>query len=335
MKVSIKSISQITGFSPATVSNALNHKKGVNAETAAEIFRVARELGYVSEIRISKVKFVIYRGNGKIIDGSPFFSALVDGVEKGCRKFGLEMTVCNLSREDETYREDVERLIHDSSTAVIFLGTELMEEEVELYRDAECPFVMLDYWAWDMSFNGVLIDNKDSAGKAVEYLIKMGHREIGYLRGDFRIKAFRSREMGYEFALKKAGLPVKNEYIITLGTDMNSAYREMMEYLKKNPKLPSAYYVDNDMIAIGVMRALQESGYQVPQDVSLIGFDNLPFSEICSPPLTTMEVPNREMGMLAVKRIVDVIKGDKIKTKMQVCTRFIERESVLDKRNEH
>lgn len=332
MKVSIKSISEKTGFSPATVSNALNHKKGVNAETAAEIFRVARELGYISEIRISKVKFVIFRGSGKIIDNSPFLSAMIDGVEKGCRQFGLEMTICNLSKHDITYREDVERLIHDSASAVIFLGTELMEEDVGLYKGADCPFVMLDYWAWDMSFNGVLINNKDSAGKAVEYLIEKGHREIGYLRGDFRIKAFRSREMGYEFALKNAGIPVKNEYIVTLGTDMNTAYRGMTDFLKKRPKLPTAYYVDNDMIAIGAMRALQESGYRIPEDVSLIGFDNLPFSEICFPPLTTIDVPNKEMGLLAVKRVVDVIKGDKIKTKMQVCTSFIERSSVLDRR---
>ena len=82
MKVSIKDISERTGFSPATVSNALNHKKGVNADTAAEIFRVAKEMGYISESRIGKIKFVIFKRNGLIIDDTPFFSLLIDGIEK-------------------------------------------------------------------------------------------------------------------------------------------------------------------------------------------------------------------------------------------------------------
>lgn len=330
MKVSIKSISERTGFSPATVSNALNRKRGVNAETAAEIFRVAREIGYISEIRISKVKLVVYRRNGNIIDGNPFFSALIDGVEKECRKYGLEMTVCNLRRDDESYEEDVERLIRDTGTAIILLGTELTEDDSEIFKTAECPLVMLDYWAWDMTFNGVLINNADAASQAVEYLISKGHREIGYLQGDFRIKAFRSREAGYTTAMRAAGLPIKNEYFVVLGTDMNKAYQDMLSYLKRNPVLPTAFYADNDMIAIGAMRALKEKGYRIPEDISIVGFDNLPFSEICSPPLTTMEVPNRKMGQLAVRRIIDVIGGDTVKTKTQVCTTFIERQSVQD-----
>ncbi len=331
MKVSIKSISEKTGFSPATVSNALNRKKGVNAETAAEIFKVARELGYISEIRITKVKLVIYRRNGSIIDSVPFFSMLIDGVEKECRKYGLEMTICNLNREDESYYEEVDELIHDTSTAIIFLGTELLEEDSQLYKNAECPFVMLDYWSWDMSFNGILVNNTDAAGQSVEYLIHRGHKEIGYLQGNFRTEAFCSRFMGYMSAMRKFGLPIKNEYIVSLRTNMNDAYKDMLSFLKKRPNLPSAFYADNDMIAIGVIRALRDTGYKVPEDVSIIGFDNSAFGEICSPPLTTMEVPYREMGRLAVRRIVDVIKGDTVKTKVQVCTNFIERNSVIDK----
>lgn len=331
MKVSIKSISERTGFSPATISNALNHKKGVNAETAAEIFKVAREMGYISEIRISKVKFVIYRYNGKIIDGNPFFSALIDGAEKECRKFGLEMTLCNLNKNDDNYEEEVAELLSDNTTAIILLGTELLDEDIKSFKDVEGPFVMLDYWSWDMAFNGVLINNMDAASQAVNYLICKGHTQIGYLQGDFRIKAFRSRAVGYISAMKEAGLSIKSEYSVVLGTGLNDAYKDMMNYLQKKPPLPSAFYADNDMVAIGAMKALQEMGYRVPEDVSIVGFDNLSFSEICSPPLTTVEVPNREMGALAVKRIVEIINGDKIKTKVQVCTHFIERGSVAER----
>lgn len=328
MKVSIKSISEKTGFSPATVSNALNHKKGVNAETASIIFRTAKELGYTHGRDIGKIKFAMFKRNGLIIDDTPFFPQLIAGVEQECKKYGMEMVMCNLNYNDSDYEKQVDQLIHDNSSAVILLGTELMEEDVEIYKNATCPFVMLDYWSWDMAFNGVLINNADSARVAVEYLIRKGHREIGYLMGSFRIKAFRSRCAGYKLAMEKAGLQIREEYMMVLATTLNGAYEDMLAQIDKIEHMPTAFYADNDMIALGAMKALQEKGYRVPEDVSIVGFDDLPFSKICSPPLTTLRVPKREMGQLAVKRLMDVINGDKIKTKCQVCTDFVERGSV-------
>lgn len=329
MKVNIKTISEKTGFSPATVSNALNRKKGVNIDTASKILRVAKELGYSNgHQNIRKIKFVIYKRNGLIIDDTPFFSLLIDGVEQECKKYGMEMVLCHLNYNDSDYEEQVDQMIHDNSSAVILLGTELMEEDVKIYNTATCPFLMLDYWAWDMSFNGVLINNADSARLAVDYLIQNGHKEIGYLQGSFRIKAFRSRCAGYKIAMEKAGLPICDDFILTLGTTLNGAYEDMLSHLDRMQHIPTAFYADNDMIALGAMKALQEKGKRIPEDVSIVGFDDLPFSEISSPALTTLRVPKREMGQLAVKRIIDIIKGDKIKTKSQVCTDFIERKSV-------
>lgn len=331
MKVSIKDISKSTGFSPATISNALNHKRGVSEETAAEVFRVAREMGYISESKVRRVKLVIFKRNGLIIDDTPFFSLMIDGIEKECRAAGMEMVLCYLNKEDDNYEEQAEWNIHDNATAVILLGTELMEDDVELYKSATCPFLMLDYWAWDMSFNGVLINNADSARMAVEYLIKKGHKEIGYLKGSFRIKAFRSREVGYGTAMKKSGYQVKPEYTVELSTTMNGSYMDMKAYLEKKPKLPTAFFADNDMIALGAMKALQEMHYRIPEDISIIGFDDLPFSEISNPPLTTLRVPKQEMGRLAIKKLLEVMEENiKIKTKTQVCTLFVERESVKD-----
>lgn len=331
MKVSIKDIAKRTGFSPATISNALNHKKGVNPDTAAEVFKVAKEMGYISESRIMKIKLVIYKRNGKIIDDTPFFSLMIDGIEKECRSNGMEMVLCYLNLEDNDYEEQVNWIIHDRSSAVILLGTELMEEDVEIYKGATCPFLMLDYWSWDMAFSGVLINNADSARVATDYLIKKGHKEIGYLRGDYRIKAFRSRAVGYGTAMKHAELPVRKEYTVTLGTTMNEAYQDMMRFLEQDPKLPTAFFADNDMIALGAVKALKEKGHKIPEDVSIVGFDDLPFSEISNPPLTTLRVPKQEMGRLAVQGIMNLMNGNvRIKTKTQVCTIFVERGSVRD-----
>ncbi|MDD3141660.1 MAG: LacI family DNA-binding transcriptional regulator [Lachnospiraceae bacterium] len=331
MKVSIKKISEATGFSPATISNALNYKKGVNKETSAQIFRIAKEMGYIEENRITKIKFVIFRRNGSIVDDTPFFPLMIDGVEKECRTCGFEMVICNLNFGDADYEEQVKWIINDTAAAVILLGTELMEEDLDIFRGAKCPLLTFDYWCSDMSFNGVLINNSDSARMAVEYLIGKGHKKIGYLRGSFRIKAFRSRAVGYQVALSKYNIPLERKYTISLSTTMDGAYKDMLEYLKGNPELPTAFFSDNDMIAIGAAKALQERGYKIPGDISIIGFDDLPFCEIMSPRLTTLRVSKQEMGQLAVRRISDMIKnGGDVKTKLQVCTQFVERDSVKD-----
>lgn len=329
MKVSIKEISQKTGFSPATVSNALNYKKGVNAETAAIILRTAQEMGYLPENRITKLKFVMFKKNGSIVENTPFFTQMIAGVEQECRTSGMEMILCNLDKRTENYQEQARWIMNDKASAVILLGTELTDEDLWIIRDMKCPFVVIDYWKEDMSFDGVMINNADSARLATEYLIGKGHREIGYLCGDFRIKPFRSRAAGYENALKNAGIPVKKEYTVTLSATMDGAYMDMKEYLLKRPKLPTAFFADNDMIALGAMKAMWECGIRIPEDLSVVGFDDLPYSSISVPPLTTLRVPKQNMGREAVRRIKNLIQDkDEMKLKLQVCTQFIERDSV-------
>ncbi|SHJ82872.1 transcriptional regulator, LacI family [Hespellia stercorisuis DSM 15480] len=331
MKVSIKKISEVTGFSPATISNALNNKRGVNRDTAAEILRVAKEMGYISENRITKIRFVIYKRNGKIIDDTPFFPLLIDGVETECRKLGYEMSICNLDRRDDDYEEQVRWLVNDTTSAIIFLGTEVMEGDLVGFRSTKCPFLILDSFDSNMMFDGVLINNADSARVATEYLIGKGHREIGYLRGDFRIKAFRSRAVGYARAMMNHGLEANSAYTFTLDTTIEASRRKMAEILKGKPKLPTAFFADDDVIALGAIKAMQEAGIRVPEDVSVIGFDDLPFCEINTPPLTTIRVSKQEMGALAVRRIHEMIhETDQCKLKISVCTDFVERESVRD-----
>ncbi len=329
MKAGIKQISDITGYSPATVSNALNNKKGVNQKTSDEIFRVAREIGYIDNNVISKIKLVIYKKNGLIIDDTPFFGFLISGIEQECREFGYELVIGNLDSRLPDYHEKVKQMLNEPGAAIILLGTELSPDDLKLYKNSECPLLLLDYWSFDMDLNGVMINNADSARKAVNYLAAGGHQSIGYLKGKFRILGFEQRQSGYYSALRENGQPVKPEYIIELSTTMNDAYKDMLAYLENKPVLPTAFFADNDMIALGAMKAMQEKGYRIPEDVSIIGFDDLPFCEISSPRLTSLRVPKQEMGRLAVRKLIDMVKReDDVRSKIQVCTEFIERDSV-------
>lgn len=330
MKISIRDLSKMTGFSPATISNALNHKKGVNRETAEEIFRVARETGYLSANAVTKIKLVIFKKNGMIIEDTPFFLNLIDGLEEECHRLGYEMMISQADQRDPDYEKQVKSILSEQGSAVVLLATEMMDGDLEIYKNASCPLVVLDHWTEAMNFNAVLINNSDAARLITEHLLNYGHTEVGYLRGSFRIKGFRSRFVGFQTALRKYKVPYKEEYTVTLGTSINGAYQDMLKYLQKRPNLPTAFFADNDMIALGAMKALQEMGYRIPDDVSIVGFDDLPFSEIAWPALTTLRVPNKEMGRMAVRRLAEMIDGIAVDvvTKTQVCPKIVYRNTV-------
>lgn len=331
MKPSIKTISDLTGFSVATVSNALNNKRGVNRETTGLILKTAREIGYLSEAKISRIKLVVYKAEGLVVNDSPFFYPLISGVEEECRERGLELTVCNLALHSGDFEARLQELLSDPGAALLLLATEMERDIAARFQEAVAPVLILDNCFDELPFSSVLIDNEAAAAKAVRYLTGRGHRKIGYLKGSYEINNFRARGRGYRAALLEAGLDWVPEYTFSLATSMEGVHADMLSILQKEPELPTAFFADNDMIALGALRALKQSGYSIPRDISIVGFDDLPFCAISDPPLTTIKVHNYEMGCAAVRRLAEQI-GDRraYQTKTQIASSFVERDSVLE-----
>lgn len=331
MKVNIRKISEDTGFSMSTVSNALNRKRGVNKETAKKILETAQKLGYHMEEEVTKIRFVIFRRNGLIIDESFFHPAVIEGVEHQAKAMGYEMVFCYVDIRDPDYREQLADILADRQSVVILLGTEMLEEDYEPYAAAKARIILLDGRSNKYLFDSVLINDTESAMEAVEYLVSKGHTKIGYLRGEFRIQAFRSREKGYYQVMGRHGYPVEPEYIVTLGTRIETAYQRMKEHLARAKELPTAFFADNDVIAIGSMQALKECGYQIPEDISVIGFDDVAYGMVSDPPLSTVHVYKQELGARAVRELLSADGKDcEAKVKIQVCTKFVERGSVKE-----
>ena len=178
-KASVREISRITGFSPATVSNALNRKRSVSEETAKVILECAQSLGYQQSTQLESIQFVLARKTGAILDESTFHPAVIEGVEEAARENGLATIYIRLNYSAPDYAEQVSQIISDSNGGVILLATEMLEEDFDLYLNCKCPLILLDGWCERQPFNGVLINNIDSAQNAVHYLIERGHREIG------------------------------------------------------------------------------------------------------------------------------------------------------------
>ena len=326
----VREISRKTGFSPATVSNALNHRRGVNKQTAETILRVARELGYDRADRIASVNFVLARKTGKVLDEGTFHPGVIEGVERDSSAQGLGTIYTNIELSDrQAAARQAHDIIHDPSNAVVLLGTEMTEEDYGLFRDCKVPFVVVDGWSDRLFFECIVTSNENSAFRATSYLIKRGHREIGYIAGSYSIRNFPLRERGYRRAMREAGLPTNPDFRVEVGTTVGTAHEAMSSWLSEEPELPTAFFAENDVMALGAMRAMTEHGIRIPEDVSVVGFDDLPFASIANPPLTTIRVPNREMGELAVESIIEQIREPRdYSSVVHLSTTFVERESV-------
>ena len=331
-KPSIKKISELTGFSQATVSNALSGRRAVNSETARMIFETADRLGYsTSANSMRSIKFVVFRKSGLIIDDSNFHPAVIEGVDMEAAGCGLETIYCRLERNAPDYDDQVAKILADSTSGIILLATEMEQDDFAPFVRCRNPLVLLDGWCETDPINGVCINNIDSAYDVVNYLLDRGHTKIGYVRGNVRIKAFEDRETGFRRALYKHGITPDPEYQITVGTKTETAMADMGRWLSKTATVPTAFFVDNDRISYGVMQALHQAGYNVPDDVSVFGFDDLAFSAACVPSLSTVHVYKQEMGCEAVRRLINMMDGNReIKFKTEVCTSLIERNSVKD-----
>ena len=333
MRVSIRQMSEMTGYSQATISNALNNKPGVNKATAHKILQVAREHGYNAEAKISKIRFIMFSAGGQIVMDTPFFSSLIQGIESECREKGYELTISRIDKSDINNEKSntLQLLLNDNTCAILLLATEMTEDDARCFAGAKAPIVILDSWFPKLSYNSVMINNADSVYYAVDWLITKGHSKIGYLYGSMRIQNFLYREEGYRLALFKHGLKTNPSYEFSLSPTMDGAYDDMCNVLKNDPDMPTAFFADNDIIALGAMKALQEYGYKIPDDVSIVGFDDMPFCSISTPSLTTVQVYKQEMGRVAVRRLIEITKqNNNFFTKIQICNGFAERDSVCD-----
>lgn len=335
-KVTLKQISEVTGYSQATVSNALNRKKEMNEETASQILQAAKKLGYkisVAPKKINRILLVMYRKSGQILIESPLILSLIENVVEEARKNNIETLIYNLKEGEPDFDGKLANLLEEKKNGIILLATELEWKDIEIFQKLMVPFVVVDAWFREGDFTTVVMDNRSAFGKAVDYLVERGHREIGYIGSAISIRNFREREQEFKNVMHEHGLEVKEKYCISLQPTMTGAQEAMRDYLETNPELPTAYVAVNDIIALGAMKALKSFGYKIPDDVSIIGFDNMPFGEISSPALTTFDVRKEEIGQVATKLLLEQnMAGENLHRKVEVLTELIERDSVKDLR---
>ena len=328
-KVTLKQISDKTGYSLATVCNVINHRKEVNPATARIILDAANELGYVtSPGKIERIILVMYRKNGQILMETPLILSLIDGIEKEAQKRHVGTILYNIDQRDADYQTKLTYLLQQKRCGILLLATELSWEDMIVFEQLTVPFVVVDAWFREGKFSTVLMDNKETMEKAVEYLYSIGHREIGYIGSSIHIQNFGERKEGYTHAMKELGLPLEKKYQVDLHPTIAGAQTTMSKYLDTRPELPTAFVVVNDIVALGAIHALQDHGIRVPEDVSVIAFDNMPFGAVSSPPLTTFNVLKEEIGRCAATMLFLQSSGTNYPMKVTIPNTLVERASV-------
>jgi LacI family transcriptional regulator, purine nucleotide synthesis repressor len=333
MKTIMQDIAKIAGVSPGTVSNALNNRKGVGKDTKEKIIKIAEEMGYFRNTKKSEgkvIRLIKYKKNGHIVADTPFFSSLIEACEKECRKNGYELLISQIVYGEHT-KEDVYKIINSNkSDGILLLATEMDESDFKYFDNVEIPIVVIDSYFKELNYDYVVINNIKGAYSATKYLIDKGHRNIGLLGSNIEIRNFKYRFEGYKNALDSFDLAFNENNNIYVDPTMDGAYSDFKIYLENNKgNLPTAIFALNDIIALGAIKAMNEVGINVPNDVSLVGFDDIPFASYSIPELTTVKVHTNTMGKTAVKRLIEAIENDiEVSVKIEIDTEFIERQSV-------
>ena len=208
-------------------------------------------------------------------------------------------------------------------------GEAAEESKLKVFSEMKIPVVFLDAYFERPELNYVLINNIQGAFMATEYLIKKRRTQPGYLRSSYWISNFDYRADGFYKAIRAAGMSTSKSPVIRLSPSEDGAYADMMELLSTGEKPANCYFADNDHIAIGAIRALIDSGYRIPEDVAIVGFDDIPICNYMNPPLTTVQVPKRFYGETAAVRIIQLVENKNNQPlKIEVNTKLIRRKTV-------
>lgn len=312
MAISSKELAQKLNLSPAAVSMALNNKPGVSEKTRQLVLAAAEQYGCTVPRRQESpaggtIQFVIYKKHGEIVNDSPFFSQLTEGINTGCRHAGFDLQI-SYFYEYKDRELQMKALKESGCRGIILLGTEISREFFEPFSRLSTPMVVLDTYFEELDCDSILINNVQGAFRATSYLIDNGLLKIGYLRSLYPIGNFSERADGYYKALRYHRVPAEHPYVHRLTPSVEGAYNDMKRLILDGIEIADGYFSDNDQIAAGAMRAFKEAGFRIPEDISFIGFDDMPICECMDPPLTTMAVPKHYLGELAVDRLIGKLR---------------------------
>ncbi|MDG4831202.1 LacI family DNA-binding transcriptional regulator [Solwaraspora sp. WMMD1047] len=326
-RITITAIAQEAGVSVPTVSRVLNGRNDVAPQTRERVEELLRRHGY--RRRASRP-----RAGASLIDlvfndlDSPWAVEIIRGVEDVAHAAGVGTVVSAIHRRSTSTRQWLQNLRGRATDGVILVASDLAPPVHAELRRLNVPMVLVDP-AGVPSLDIPTIGATNWAGgiRATEHLLSLGHRRIGFIAGPPRLLCSRARLDGYRAALEAAGLPMREE-LIAPGDFYHESGFSGAATLLDLPEPPTAIFASSDQMAFGAYEAVRRRGLRVPDDVSVVGFDDLPEARWASPPLTTVRQPLAEMGLLAARTVLRLAQGEPLDTpRVELSTDLVVRDS--------
>lgn len=314
MAVTIKDVARLAGVDPSTVSRVIADNPRISAKTKEKVLKVMEELDFHPNAiarslanRSTKTIGVIMPHSTEQVFVNPFFTEVMRGIGVSALKRGYNVLFSTGSNSEEEYKA-TNRLVNEKRVdGLILLTSRLGDLTIESLRKKHFPFVVVGKPSSMEDVNWVDNDNQEAGFKAAEYLIKLGHKRIGFIGGEFTYVFMGERFKGYKRALDSYGLKFGKE-LLSLGEFVEEGGYSAMKKLLAQGNRPTAIVAADDLMAFGAMRAIKEEGLVIPDDISVIGFNDTPLASYVDPPLSSMGIFVYDLGYNAGEILINQLQ---------------------------
>jgi DNA-binding LacI/PurR family transcriptional regulator len=329
----IKDIARMASVSHSTVSRALHNTTLVDPKTADRIQRIARNIGYRASAVARGLATQKTRTIGVVVTtiADPFVSKVLSGIEEAANRRGYSVFLAESNTDSEREIKAVHSFAERRVDGIVVTSSRVGSLHFKLLSETKVPIVLVNNQHPGASAHSVMIQNAEGGRQAVQHLIRLGHRRIAYIRDSFGYQSDAERLAGYRAALKHSGIAFSEELVVD-GDGKAEGGIIAMRNLLGLEEPPTAVFCYNDMTALGALRCIHDERLQVPEDISLVGFDDLSIASYTQPRLTTVRQPMWQLGQLAMESLLKLMSGQESVGAISVPTELIIRESTAPPR---
>jgi DNA-binding LacI/PurR family transcriptional regulator len=309
LPVTIKDIAKEVGVSHSTVSRALRGVTLISEETRNRIQETALELGYLPSAAARSLKTNRSQALGVILSNidDPYFSEILQGIEEVAQRDGYSLFISASQHDPKREQTIVQVMRQHRVDGVIICSTTFSNEQNQQLSNYGIPIVVVNNQAAEDYRYSIYHDDMNGSCQVTQHLIDLGHRKIAYLGNSYSGRITQDRLCGFRQAMASAGMPVPTDYVYEMpGSEPENGSLALDHFLALAAR-PTAIVCFNDMLAMGVLKGLQQRGIRVPEEFSITGFDNIVFSNYTNPPLTTFDQPKRFIGQKAAELILSLL----------------------------
>ncbi len=306
-----REIAKLAGVSSATVSRVINDDPRVSPETASQVKQIISQYGYVQNVIARNLRMASTKTIGFLIPdiANPFFSAVLTGIEAVCAQYGYNILLENTSEDRIKERAALDTLLKQRIDGIVAIVVNESGEQLGGFRAMNVPVVLIDRRTQREDYDCVVIDNVGGVGSGVDYLLRLGHTKIAIIHGQKNITPGEERLRGYIEAMTRAGIAINPAYIMDGNFTEEGAYSCTRELIQL-PAPPTAIIAANNIMTMGVYKALADMRIKIPYEISLLGFDDFPLAAYLSPPISIINRPTVEMGKIATEMLFERLRDE-------------------------